>query len=241
MITSTNLTMLRNLEHFQVMSNILTYLKNGNPEELKLTAQTEAFEKALKHYDDVLVLERGNALSEKINQADLDRDLALRALLSVIRNYTSFPNPEKADAANQLLRQIEKYGRRIDKFPYLQESGVLNNLLQDLELKENADYLRLLHLEDWVTTLKEAVIRFNELFQSRETDNSTKLSGQVKEARQTTQEEFEHIVTLINAYEIVYGKAQYGSLIAQINEAVEYAQIQTTRRSSRSKAKSSSE
>lgn len=233
--------MLRNLEHFQVMSNILTYLKNGNPEELKLTAQTEAFEKALKHYDDVLVLERGNALSEKINQADLDRDLALRSLLSVIRNYTSFPNPEKADAANQLLRQIEKYGRRIDKFPYLQESGVLNNLLQDLELKENADYLRLLHLEDWVTTLKEAVIRFNELFQNRETDNSTKLSGQVKEARQTTQEEFEHIVTLINAYEIVYGKAQYGSLIAQINEAVEYAQIQTTRRSSRSKAKSSSE
>ena len=36
MITSTNLSMLRNLEHFQVMSNVLAYLKAENPEELKL-------------------------------------------------------------------------------------------------------------------------------------------------------------------------------------------------------------
>lgn len=30
MITSTNLSMLRNLEHFQVMSNVLAYLKSFN-------------------------------------------------------------------------------------------------------------------------------------------------------------------------------------------------------------------
>ena len=36
MITSTNLSMLRNLEHFQVMSNVLAYLKAEKPEELKL-------------------------------------------------------------------------------------------------------------------------------------------------------------------------------------------------------------
>ena len=29
MITSTNLNALRNLEHFQVMSNVLSYLKEG--------------------------------------------------------------------------------------------------------------------------------------------------------------------------------------------------------------------
>ncbi len=241
MITSTNLSMLRNLEHFQVMSNILAYLKAENLEELKLTTQSEAFEKALKTYDDVLVLERGNALSEKINQADLDRDLALRSLLSAVKNYVSFPNAEKAAAANQLLRQIEKYGKRIDKLPYLQESGVLNNLLQDLEIKENTDYLKLLHLEDWVSILKEAAGRFNELFQNRESDNSTKLSGQVKEARQAIQAEFEQLTTVLNAYEIVYGTTLYGTLIAKINEAVEYAQTQTTRRNSRTKTESPTE
>lgn len=223
------------------MSNILTYLKDGNPEELKLTAQTEAFEKALKNYDDVLVLERGNTLSEKINQADLDRDLALRSLLSVIRNYTSFPNPEKADAANQLLRQIEKYGKRIDKLPYLQESGVLNNLLQDLELKENADAIKTLQLDDWVKVLKESNARFDELFMSRETDNSTKASGQVKEARQALQEEFERLVTVINGYELVYGTGVYGTLVDKINEAIDYAQQQAARRSVRTKEKEEEE
>ena len=38
MITSTNLNALRNLEHFQVMSNVLSYLKEENLEELKLSA-----------------------------------------------------------------------------------------------------------------------------------------------------------------------------------------------------------
>ena len=58
MITSTNLSMLRNLEHFQVMSNVLSYLKEENLEELKLASFAEGFDSKLKAYDEVLVLER---------------------------------------------------------------------------------------------------------------------------------------------------------------------------------------
>lgn len=58
MITSTNLSMLRNLEHFQVMSNVLAYLKAENLEELKLASLAGSFEAKLKLYDDVLILER---------------------------------------------------------------------------------------------------------------------------------------------------------------------------------------
>lgn len=82
MITSINLSMLRNLEHFQVMSNVLAYLKAENPEELKLTPVAETFEAKMKVYDDALVLERGNVLSGRLNQADLERDLALMSCLS---------------------------------------------------------------------------------------------------------------------------------------------------------------
>ena len=85
MITSTNLNALRNLEHFQVMSNVLSYLKEENLEELKLSAFAESFEKQLKVYDEVLVLERGNVLSLKLTDADKKRDDAYRALaLSLI-------------------------------------------------------------------------------------------------------------------------------------------------------------
>lgn len=47
MITSTNLSMLRNLEHFQVMSNVLAYLKAENLEELKLASLAGSFEAKL--------------------------------------------------------------------------------------------------------------------------------------------------------------------------------------------------
>ncbi|MCM1441481.1 MAG: hypothetical protein NC131_20080, partial [Roseburia sp.] len=65
--------------------------------------------------------------------------------------------------------------------------------------------------------------------------NSTKGSGEVKEARQAMQEEFERLVTVINGYELVYGTSVYGPLANKINEAVEYAQQQVSRRTRRPK------
>lgn len=227
--------MLRNLEHFQVMSNILSYLKEGNLEELKLETFCTSFEAKFKAYDDVLVLERSSALSEKIYQADIERDQAFRALVSAVKNYVSFPNEQKSAAATQVLHQIEKYGKGVERLPYLQESGILSNLLQDLALTENANALKLLQLDDWVEVLKESTARFDELFMSRETDNSTKSAGEIKKARQAMQEEFERLVTVINGYELVYGTSVYGPLANKINEAVEYAQQQVSRRTRRPK------
>ena len=236
MITSTNLSMLRNLEHFQVMSNVLAYLKAGNLEELKLAAIAATFEAKLKVYDDVLVLERGNVLSGKITQADLDRDLALRSLVSIIKVYVSFPEVQKADAASELLHLIEKYGKQIDKLPYLQETGVLTNLFQDLDKDDSKAAITLLHIDDWVEKLKTSAQAFEQLFVSRETDNSTKLSAKVKSARQDIQTVFEQLVTLINAYEIVYGAEAYAALSAKIMEAVNYARDQAARRGPRKKS-----
>lgn len=236
MITSTNLSMLRNLEHFQMMSNVLAYLKAENLEELKLASIAESFEAKLKLYDKVLVLERGNTLSVKISQADTERDNALKSFINVLKAYALFPDENKADAALKLRHVIGKYGSGIDRLPYLQESGVLANLLQDLAIKENADAIQLLHLEDWLLKLQESTARFDELFISRESDNSTKLSGKVKEARQQIQAEFEQLAVLVNAYEIVYGAEAYAGFVAKVNEAVSYARQQASRRGARPKS-----
>ena len=93
MITSTNLNALRNLEHFQVMSNVLSYLKEENLEELKLSAFAESFEKQLKVYDEVLVLDRGNVLSLKLTDADKKRDDAYRALAGIYTTSLSILPP----------------------------------------------------------------------------------------------------------------------------------------------------
>lgn len=235
MITSTNLSMLRNLEYFQIMSNVLAYLKEEDLEKLKLAAFADDFEKQVKKLDEVLVLERGHVLSAKLGEVDKKRDNALHSLTAIINAYTVFPEEAKSDAALQLKHLIEKYGKNIERLPYLQESGVLSNLLQDLALPENAALLELLHLNEWVVKLKAAAEEFDQLFMGREADNSVKLSGQVKGARQAVQELFQRLAALIQAYEIVYGAEEYVSLSAKINEAVEYARAQVARRSKRKK------
>ena len=109
------------------------------------------------------------------------------------------------------------------------------NLLQDLELAENKALLSLLHLDEWLMKLKEACTEFDSLFLNRESDNSTKLSGQVKTARRGIQELFQNLANLIQAYEIVYGADAYTALSAKINEAVDYARTQAARRGSKGK------
>lgn len=235
MITSTNLGALRNLEHFQVMSNVLTYLKSEKTEELKLADFAVMFEEKLKTYDDVLVLERGSQFSSKLSEADRQRDNAFRSLANIVKSYTVYPDTEKSEAAQKLQSVIEKYGSGIDRLPYLQESGVLTNLLGDLEETGNKAAITLLHLDEWVTVLKQTASEFDRLFVSRESDNSTKLSGQVKQNRQVVQALFQHLATLVNAYSLVYGEEKYASLCSKINEAVDYSRRQASRRGSRKK------
>lgn len=107
MITSTNLSVLRNLEHFQVMSNVLIYLKAEDLEELKLADFAKVFEQKLKVYDDALVLERGSLFSSKLSDADKQRDNALRSLTNIVKSYTVYPEAEKAEAALRLQSVIE--------------------------------------------------------------------------------------------------------------------------------------
>lgn len=112
---------------------------------------------------------------------------------------------------------------------------MLANLLGDLELADNKALITKLHLDEWLVILKQAAAEFDRLFVSREADNSTKLSGQVKQSRQAMQELFQNLATLINAYAIVYGAEKYASLCSKINEAVDYARGQVARRGPRKK------
>ncbi len=95
------------------MSNVLSYLKAEDLEELKLAAIAATFEAKVSEYDEALVYERGNVLSGKLSQADLDRDLALRSLVSIVKVCVSFPESAKADVASSLFHLIEKYGKDI--------------------------------------------------------------------------------------------------------------------------------
>lgn len=239
MIKSTNLRLLLNLEFFQIVSNILAYLKSEKLDELKLTALVEELEAKFALLDKVLVSARGNVLSATLQGLDKARDVALRSLYGILKIYLSFPEEEKASAALHLLKLIDKHGKDIDKMSYSQESGALVNIFQEFALEANAGYIALLHVEDWVEKLKAAQSEFNELFIGRESENAVKLTGEARQARIDVQDSLDKLGKTINAYEIVYGAEAYALLVDKINEAVSAAKYQVARRGPH-KAKSDS-
>lgn len=226
MITSTNVKVLRNLVFLQVALNILKYLKESEPEKLKLSAFVDRFEAKVKAYDDVLVYEKGNVLSGQVEDADRDRDNALMALIHIVTGYLLFPDAARREAAELLKRWLDKLEKGVTRLPYLQESGALHNLLEDLELEESKAAITSLHVEDWVVKLKEASTRFDDLFTQREMQNSEKVIAAVKDARWELQNELNNLATLIHARELEEGPEAYLPLCQKVNEALDAARLQ---------------
>lgn len=236
MLNSTNVATLRNLVLLQVAINILKYLKDSEPEKLKLDAFVPRFEEKVKAYDDVLVYEKGNVLSEQVEEADHDRDSALRALIHIVTAYQLlFPDAARKEAVELLKRWLKKLEKDVTRLPYLQESGALHNLLEDLELEESKAAIALLHLEEWVEKLKKASTHFDDLFTQREMQNSVKVLAAVKDARQKLQEELNNLGVLIRAHELEDGPEAYVPLCQKINEALDAARLQAEMSASRRK------
>ncbi|MCM1029883.1 MAG: DUF6261 family protein [Oscillibacter sp.] len=230
MINSTNLRALQNLEFFQVVSNVLQYLKDEKSENESFVALRSDLEVKLAALDQILVLARGNVRTEKLQTLDRDRDTAFRAFYTQVKTYANFPDTQKAEASSLLLREIDKYGRNLDKLGYNQQSGALVNLFQDLDTEENQARIVLLHVSDWYVKLKEAQKAFNEVFTGRETDNAARLLGDTTQRRSEVQNVFDRLGKFINAYEIINDTTTYGTLCDKVNEAVKYALQQVGRR-----------
>lgn len=240
MIKSTNLRSLWSLEFFQVITNILIYLKGEKSEEekpgdAKVEPLVAELEEGMKVLDEKLVIARGNELTEKLLKSDTVRDIALRGLYNLLKLYEHFPDEEKSDAAVHLLKEIDKYGKEIDRMNYAQESGALNNILPDMAKEENVARITLLHANDWLEKLKTAQSAFDALFVSREIENASKMSGDVSEARFAVQNTFDRLGRMINACVLIYGEEAYSSICDKINEAVTYGRLQAARHPSRQK------
>ena len=138
MIESTNLKMLRNLEAFQVFSDILAFLQEEESVEEPLQGLCDAFAARLSDYDTALVSERRSRYTAELARLDGQRDYVFRSFTAQLKLYLSSFDSGQVKAAEALLALVDKYGRNIPSMPYRQETGAIRNLIQDLELEANA-------------------------------------------------------------------------------------------------------
>lgn len=238
MITSTNLKALRNLEAFQVYSDVAAFLKqeeNTKEFEEPLKSVCDTFFARQQEYDTALLPERRSPQTAELAQLDARRDYLLRSFIANLRLYVASPDAELAQAAGVLWGVVEKYGRNIPSLPYRQETAAITNLLQDLEIEENADLAKKLFAEHWIASLRTANTQFEQTMLSRTDTASETTSEKSKMARVAVHAAFEKVCGMINALSVVKGESAYIRLIERINQLVSEAQDVLSRRAARSK------
>ena len=209
----------------------------GKCTDEKLAPVYQVYKTAYETFDKALKQSGGeHVLSQPIITQDTVCDKLYRGLNSQVSAMEGFFDPAIAEVARQARIILKKYGNPT-ALPYLEEAGVLHNLIQELEEfdgvsdSESPDEisadeittnrLAAIHIDGWVSRLKTETARFLELFAERNTQNATKVTGATKAARLATDNAYRAAVKRLNALAEVNGDTDYIDVINALNTLID--------------------
>lgn len=210
----------------------------GKCTDAKFTPVYQAYQGKYQAFDEALKQGGGkNVFSQPILDQDKECDKLYRGLSNQVTTMEGYYfDPALAEVARQARILLDKYGNPT-ALPYLEEAGVLHNLIQELEAFDGVsdsdspseisageittNRLAAIHIDGWVSALKGATARFLELFAERNTQNSAVVTGATKAARLATDEAYRAAVKRLNALAEVNGDADYIDVINAMNTLID--------------------
>ena len=222
MILYFNLTKLRLMNFYQVMTNVQLFLSQEDLETLKLKDAAKVFDEKYKAFDAAVQPMRGDVDTKELNKLDERRDKALMGLYGHVRVFTGFPEEAKATAAQQLQAILLKYDKAPQTKPLREETAIVSNVVSDLEVADAKAKLTLIGAEKWLDELKDANKKFEAAYNAR-TQRNMDLVGQTKERRIALDDEYRHLAHTINALATLGGEAPYKRLMSSINADIQQA------------------
>ena len=214
------LGIMSNGSHFLFITDTVGLATADAKVKTKVTAELTALQTALKAEDDALALSKANLLSGEIKTLDTERDKHYKALRKAIKFFLNHPDAEQVKAAQRLERLLKDYN--IDpKMQLDRETGLLLNLISDLETKSAAD-VTALALTPVVQAMKQANDKLREVTRARANDRAVQIVGQLKQAQHASDEAYRALVQKVNALAVVEGEADYADFISKMNEQVKH-------------------
>ena len=211
---------MNNGSHFLFITDTVGLATADAKVKTKVTAELTALQTALKAEDDALALSKANLLSKEIKAIDAERDRHYKALRKAITFFLNHPDAELVKAAQRLERLLKDYN--IDpKMQLDRETGLLLNLISDLETKSAAD-VTALALTPVVQAMKQANDKLREVTRARANDRAVQIVGQLKQAQHASAEAYRALVQKVNALAVVEGEADYADFISKMNEQVKH-------------------
>jgi len=218
-IQAISLARMNNGAHFQFVKNALAEAKANTVIVDRAAAQVAVLEKKLADEDEALKISQKSLSTDDIVEADRKRDELYTAYRKLVKGSLSSPLEEQAEAAKILNQSIKDYG--IDpKMQLDKEVGLVDNLLTDHEGKY-AEQVKTLGLTAYVTAMREANDKVNDLIVQRDKERSIQVAGALKAARAETDTAYKDLVKRVNALWIVEYDAAYDEFINYMNEAID--------------------
>ena len=209
-----------NGSHFLFITDTVGLATADAKVKTKVTAELTALQTALKAEDDALALSKANLLSKEIKAIDAERDKHYKALRKAIKFFLNHPDAQLVKAAARLEQLLKDYNinpaMQLDR-----ETGLLLNLISDLETKSAAD-VTALALTPVVQAMKQTNDKLREVTRARANDRAVQIVGQLKQAQHASAEAYRTLIQKVNALAVVEGEADYADFISKMNEQVKH-------------------
>ena len=220
-IKTISLTSLRMEEDFGFQKLVLAETENLPSEETPSvqTAAVTAFATAFNAFDAALKASATNPATATATDADTARDQSWRAANAYVKAMCSHPTADIANAASEAKSLFDKYGDPTS-LAQTEESGVLHNLLQDLEAFDSAKRTSLA-LDVWITDLQEKEDAFLAAAAQRTEADAARQVGIVKETRTAADAAYRSLVDTVNALAMINGDTAYATFIDHVNAVID--------------------
>ena len=154
---------LQNMEHFQFASHVVALCEAAGIEKMKTLLKT--LKDALAEEDKALNIPRKREGTADLEELDRKRNSAYRALQLLVEMNAHADDEATKKAARQMGNVLSRYPK-LTLANYNKESGMIKNLVSDLQDAKFTDVVTLLAAAPAVTRLSKA----NEAFEKRYLD-----------------------------------------------------------------------
>ena len=247
-LSALNIARLRTEESFGYLKQVETETANlstqegtDSPSGLSTMSATDSiletkvneFTTSVDAFDDALKASDTNPATAKATATDDARDASWRGANNYLAAMCAHPDPEISGIAAEVKSLFDKYGDPT-KLAQTEESGVLHNLLQDLEAL-NSGIRTSLSLDIWIVALKEKEADFLAAAAERTEADAARQVGIVKETRTAAEAAYRSLVDTVNALAMINGDAAYATFINHVNAMIERQKAISKTRSTRAK------
>ena len=209
-----------NAAHYEYLTTV-----RKRTEEIQLDHElwrkaVEEFRQAFEKEDAAFKQYRASDHTSALQKADEERDKLYASLRDTIKAYAKFPIAETAQHAEPLLKVIKNY-KITTRENYMKESGLIDNMLQDLlQYERQLNRLGLLIVANQLKAKNDEV---RQLIAQRNEERMEQVLGELKTARAVSDVAYAAVVMFTNAYALLNpDRREAADLVKRMQEDLEY-------------------